>query len=98
MDKALLVAQIAKELEGIKGWVVSDCLIKKTFCFNSHIDVIKFVEAVSLEAISSDVYPELKITFEKVDIIFEVEDDLSIYSQIDFIKKIEMFCDCYNPK
>jgi len=98
MNLKALLPYIEKELESFKDWKASENSITKIFLFDSHINAIKFVEAVSLEAISRASFPEIKLSFEKVEIVFFSEKDSDVFNQIDFIKKIEQFCDCYGLK
>lgn len=98
MSSKALLPYIQKELENFKEWNASENSIRKIFSFESHINAIKFVEAVSLEAISRESYPEIKLSFEKVELAFFSENDSDVFKQIDFIKKIEQFCDCYGLK
>lgn len=93
-----VILLVKKEIDNLPGWSLSNNKIAKTFLFDSHINAIKFAEAVSLEAISEEIYPEIKITFEKVELTFLAEKDSDIFKGIDLIKKIEKFCDCYNLK
>ncbi|MFB3850796.1 MAG: 4a-hydroxytetrahydrobiopterin dehydratase [Acidobacteriota bacterium] len=93
-----LLPYIEKELENFKDWKASEKSITKAFIFDSHINALKFVEAVSLEAISRESFPEIKLSYEKVELAFFSENDSDVFKQIDFIKKIEQFCDCYGLK
>lgn len=93
-----LLPYIEKELESLRGWKVSEDSIAKNFFFCSHINAVKFVESVSLEAISRESFPEIKLSFEKVEVAFFPQEDSDVFNHLDFIKKIEQFCDCYDLK
>lgn len=78
-----------KETLNINGWNYLDNKIYKEFCFSTHLDAIKFLEGVSLEGISEDFYPIIRLSFQKVEISFDVKDDRIFFRAIDFLKKIE---------
>ena len=79
-----------------EGWTLTGENVSRSFSFKSHLDAVKFVEAVSLEAISQDNYPEIKLAFEKVEISFPAGTETARFKCADLAKKIENFCDCYN--
>lgn len=87
---------IQKEIESLEGWKFDGSALFKKFSFKGHIDAVKFVEAVSLEAISEDNYPEIRLSLEKVEVLFFQETEAAVYKSIDFAKKINNFSDCYN--
>lgn len=98
MDIKSLMNVMKKDTEILKNWEFSETVFLRKFEFQSHIDAVKFVEALSLEAISRDLFPEIRLAFQKVDVIFINDDEKRFFQNIDFAKKIEEFCDCYNLK
>ncbi len=78
-----------KEVESLKEWTFFDEGFKKSFLFKSHLEAIKFAENVSLEAISLNIFPEVTIKFEKVEICFKFESDSTFLKEVEFAKKIE---------
>lgn len=98
MDIKSLMGVMKKEIEELKEWEFYENIVQRHFEFKNHIDAVKFVEALSLEAISRELFPEIRISFQKVNVIFVNEDEKRFFKNIDFAKKIEEFCDCYNLK
>ncbi|MCX7830776.1 MAG: 4a-hydroxytetrahydrobiopterin dehydratase [Acidobacteria bacterium] len=93
-----LIEFIAGEVRNYDGWTICQNSISKRFFFNTHIDAVKFVEAASLESIAKETYPEIRLSFEKVEIVFDFNEEKDVFRSLDLIKSIENFCDCYNLK
>jgi 4a-hydroxytetrahydrobiopterin dehydratase len=87
---------LKKEFEKLDGWKIKENRLYKCFAFKSHIDAVKFVEAVSLEAIGDDRYPEIKLSFEKVELCLPDEDSRLSQKDYDLASKIDRFSGAYD--
>jgi len=85
----------AKELDRLPDWKKEGGGFKRSFEFKSHLDAVKFVEAVSLEAISRDLFPEIRLTCLSSEISFFPEKESSFLKSVEFAEKIDQFCGLY---
>lgn len=77
------------EIESLKEWTFFEEGFKMSFLFKNHLEAIKFAENVSLEAISLNIFPEITIKFEKVDVCFNFESESRFLKEVEFAKKIQ---------
>jgi 4a-hydroxytetrahydrobiopterin dehydratase len=91
-----------EDLEGaigkLDGWKIKEGRLYKCFVFDSHLDAVKFVEAVSLEAVGEDNYPEISLTYEKAELYLPDPDSSLSQKDFDLARKIDKFSDCYSEK
>lgn len=89
------IGDLNEETAKLDGWKITNDKLFKSYRFKSHLEALKFVEAVSLEAISCDRYPKIVFSFETVELYLpEGDSDLSP-KDFPLALKIDKFSDSY---
>jgi 4a-hydroxytetrahydrobiopterin dehydratase len=91
MKVKLTDAQIAEALRGVTGWSArGDLSLERSLAFKDHITAIGFVVRVAMHAEVLNHHPELRIVYNKVDIVLTTHDagglthlDFELAKQID---------------
>jgi 4a-hydroxytetrahydrobiopterin dehydratase len=91
MKAKLTDAQIAEALQGVTGWSRrGDLSLERSLAFKDHIAAIGFVVRVAMAAEVMNHHPELRIVYNKVDIVLTTHDaggvthlDFELAKQID---------------
>jgi 4a-hydroxytetrahydrobiopterin dehydratase len=84
-------AQIAEALRGVTGWSArGDQSLERSLAFKDHITAIGFVVRVAMVAEVMNHHPELRIVYNKVDILLTTHDSGGL-TNLDFelAKKID---------
>lgn len=75
MKAKMTDAQIAEALQGVTGWSTRGGLsIERSLAFKDHIAAMGFVVRVAMLAEVMDHHPELRIVYNKVDIVLNTHD------------------------
>ncbi len=87
-----------KELEKLPGWKQEEGRIRKEFVFKGHLDAVQFVEAVSLESIADDRYPDIFLSHGRAALTLPGGEEKLSIKDLDLAAKIERFSKAYTEK
>ncbi|HNQ77637.1 MAG TPA: 4a-hydroxytetrahydrobiopterin dehydratase [Acidobacteriota bacterium] len=87
-----------KELEKLPGWKQEDGRIKRDYIFRAHLDAVQFVEAVSLEAIADDRFPDIFLSHARAILTLPGGEEKLSIKDLDLAAKIERFSKAYTEK
>lgn len=91
MAQSMTEAEVSAALEGLAGWqAAGNASISKSFSYDDHIAAMGFVNRVALCAEKMDHHPDLRIVYNKVDIVLSSHDAGGVTSRdINLAKQIE---------
>jgi 4a-hydroxytetrahydrobiopterin dehydratase len=91
MASKMTDAQIAEALQGVTGWSTrGDLSIERSLAFKDHVTAMGFVVRVAMLAEVMNHHPELRIVYNKVDVVLTTHDAGGL-TRLDFelAKKID---------
>lgn len=93
MAELLTLAQVEEALASLSGWTARDRdAITKTFTFGDHIEAMGFVTRVAMAAETMNHHPDLRIVYNRVEIVLSTHDAGGVTARdIELAKAIERY-------